>query len=183
MADEAARFWHCQALAPASGRETVQTRSGKHAGTFWERQGTPLRNNFRAEIDARCDLFSLGAFFRDADRPRSVSGRIVWRDSALRFAGSPRAQRVTAIVAWKNRTSRIGANRKDRYAMREPWPRSCAPPCSWMAIETRQAQALEGCVLPFRLLRQIKTRIFALPVFRTITVSLRDRPFNRAFSW
>jgi len=85
------------------------------------------------------DLFSLGAiFFEYADGPRSVSGRIVWRDSALRFAGlAPGAQRVTGNCGHGKIVHRaLEREPQDRYASARAWPRSCAPPALRWLPET-----------------------------------------------
>jgi len=129
-------------LAPASGEETVQTRSGETMpGTFL---GTPRYaspEQFRGQaIDARCDLFSLGAIFFEmltghAPFPGESFGEIahsVLQGSPPALSGSPAivAMGRTYIAHWS-------ANRKTVTPMPRAWPRSCAPPCSWMALRPR----------------------------------------------
>jgi len=83
---------------------------------FWERQGTPLRNNSRQEIDARCDCSRSSNFFRDADG-HARSGRIVCEIAHSVLQGSPRRSAVTAIVAMGRIVHRaLEREPQDRYA-------------------------------------------------------------------
>src|ERR1700704_5355683 len=94
--------------APASGEETVQTRSGETMpGTFL---GTPRYaspEQFRGQaIDARCDLFSLGAIFFEmltghAPFPGESFGEIahsVLQGSPPALSGSPAIVAMGRIV-------------------------------------------------------------------------------------
>jgi len=167
-------------LAPASGEETVQTRSGETMpGTFL---GTPRYaspEQFRGQaIDARCDLFSLGAIFFEmltghAPFPGESFGEIahsVLQGSPPALSGSP------AIVAMGRIVHRaLEREPQDRYANAESMAAELRATLLLDGIETKaQAQALRRLmVLPFRLLRPNQdTEFLAYSLPEAITVSL-----------
>ncbi len=167
-------------LATASGEETVQTRSGETIpGTFL---GTPRYaspEQFRGqEIDARCDLFSLGAIFFEMltgqpPFPGESFGEIahsVLQGSPPALSGSP------AIVAMGRIVHRaLEREPQDRYANAESMAAELRGTLLLDGIETKaQAQALRRLmVLPFRLLRPNQdTEFLAYSLPEAITVSL-----------
>jgi len=167
-------------LAPASGEETVRTRSGQTMpGTFL---GTPRYaspEQFRGQaIDARCDLFSLGAIFFEmltghAPFPGESFGEIahsVLQGSPPALSGSP------AIVAMGRIVHRaLEREPQDRYANAESMAAELRATLLLDGIETKaQAQALRRLmVLPFRLLRpNPDTEFLAYSLPEAITVSL-----------
>jgi serine/threonine protein kinase/tetratricopeptide (TPR) repeat protein len=164
----------------ASGQETVLTRSGETMpGTFL---GTPRYaspEQFRGhEIDARCDLFSLGAiFFEMLTGKPPFSGESFGEIAHSVLEGSPPVLSGSPAIAAMGRIVHRALAREpqDRYASAESMAAELRATLLLDGIETKaRAQTLRRLmVLPFRVLRPNEdTEFLAYSLPEAITVSL-----------